>query len=362
MRELADGLPHVRTVGWVPSVLPYLNAARLSVVPLRYGAGTKRKVIQALMVGHADRDHHASAPRDSASRDGREVLIADDPHALRGRRSSGCCDGRCTWRRLARRGRRHVLAAARARDRRGPFRPGARDRARAARPARPWRRRAGRRRRRGESARVRASSSPGFASVVESDVPPGRPGARRDPRRRRAARLRGADRLALPARSGRQVRGLSPAPTARRRSPTSRSCGRRARRISCCRGQRSGGWPTTRACTSTSTAGYRIDPQRRGRDRLRPGRRAVAAGLRRRDSRRHVRADPPLQPSALGRGLALPQRRRGPAGPGPRRLSGRASRTRPSTSPPRSLGRATSRSTSAGSRSATSPPTGSSDR
>ena len=36
-------------VGWVPSVIPYLAAARLSIVPLRYGAGTKRKVIQSLM-------------------------------------------------------------------------------------------------------------------------------------------------------------------------------------------------------------------------------------------------------------------------------------------------------------------------
>src|SRR5262249_16497633 len=39
----------VRLVGWVPSVLPYLKAVRLSVVPLLYGAGTKRKLIQSLM-------------------------------------------------------------------------------------------------------------------------------------------------------------------------------------------------------------------------------------------------------------------------------------------------------------------------
>ena len=38
-------------VGWVPSVLPYLNRARVTVIPLLYGAGTKRKLIQALMAG-----------------------------------------------------------------------------------------------------------------------------------------------------------------------------------------------------------------------------------------------------------------------------------------------------------------------
>ena len=46
-----DGLENVHFVGWVPSILPYLERARLSVVPLLYGAGTKTKLIQSLMVG-----------------------------------------------------------------------------------------------------------------------------------------------------------------------------------------------------------------------------------------------------------------------------------------------------------------------
>jgi len=41
----------VRPVGWVPTLLPYLRRARVSIVPLRYGAGTKRKLIQAMLVG-----------------------------------------------------------------------------------------------------------------------------------------------------------------------------------------------------------------------------------------------------------------------------------------------------------------------
>lgn len=38
-------------VGWVPSVVPYLHHARISLVPLLTGAGTKTKLIQALAAG-----------------------------------------------------------------------------------------------------------------------------------------------------------------------------------------------------------------------------------------------------------------------------------------------------------------------
>lgn len=40
-----------KAIGWVPSVTPYLNEARVSVVPLRIGAGTKRKLIKAVLSG-----------------------------------------------------------------------------------------------------------------------------------------------------------------------------------------------------------------------------------------------------------------------------------------------------------------------
>jgi glycosyltransferase involved in cell wall biosynthesis len=41
--------PGVNLVGWVPSVRPYLERTRLAVVPLRYGAGVKGKVVQSMM-------------------------------------------------------------------------------------------------------------------------------------------------------------------------------------------------------------------------------------------------------------------------------------------------------------------------
>ncbi len=70
--------PHVRVVGWVPSVIPYLEQTRVSLIPLLYGAGTKRKLIQSLMV---------QTPSVSTTvgvegldlRDGEEILVADDP-------------------------------------------------------------------------------------------------------------------------------------------------------------------------------------------------------------------------------------------------------------------------------------------
>lgn len=43
--------PGVRMVGWVPSIQPYVEHSRLTVVPLRHGAGVKRKVMQAMMAG-----------------------------------------------------------------------------------------------------------------------------------------------------------------------------------------------------------------------------------------------------------------------------------------------------------------------
>src|SRR6185436_16820538 len=50
IRGHAADLPAVRMVGWVPSVVPYVEHARLTVLPLRYGAGTKRKLLQTLAI------------------------------------------------------------------------------------------------------------------------------------------------------------------------------------------------------------------------------------------------------------------------------------------------------------------------
>lgn len=108
IRSFADGLPQVRMVGWVPEVLPYLEAARVSVIPLRYGAGTKRKLLQALMAG---------TPAVSTSvgiegfglTDGENVLVADDGKLLARAVEALITDG-ALWNRLSTNGREHMLA------------------------------------------------------------------------------------------------------------------------------------------------------------------------------------------------------------------------------------------------------------
>jgi glycosyltransferase involved in cell wall biosynthesis len=102
----SHALSHVRWVGWVPSVLPYLARARVSVLPLLYGAGTKRKMIQTLMMG---------TPAVSTSvgmeglglANGRHVLQADDPGAF-ARGISRLLQDAELWLHLADDGREHI--------------------------------------------------------------------------------------------------------------------------------------------------------------------------------------------------------------------------------------------------------------
>lgn len=75
--ELAWGIPDVNLVGWVPSLEPYLHSARVTAVPLRYGAGTKRKLIQALLAGTPT----VATPAGAEGMDlahGKHLLVAED--------------------------------------------------------------------------------------------------------------------------------------------------------------------------------------------------------------------------------------------------------------------------------------------
>jgi glycosyltransferase involved in cell wall biosynthesis len=99
IRSLAEGHEHVRMIGWVPSLAPYYARARVCLVPLTYGAGTKRKVIEALMSG---------VPTVSTSvgieglevADGEHVLVANDPVEFAGAVERLAADSRL-WRRLS---------------------------------------------------------------------------------------------------------------------------------------------------------------------------------------------------------------------------------------------------------------------
>jgi glycosyltransferase involved in cell wall biosynthesis len=107
VQEAAPGLSQMKVVGWVPSVLPYLHAARVSIVPLRYGAGTKRKVIQALMAGTPTVTSSVGA-EGLGLRHGREVLIADDPADFAAGIDRLLRRPVASWA-LARRGRSHAI-------------------------------------------------------------------------------------------------------------------------------------------------------------------------------------------------------------------------------------------------------------
>jgi SAM-dependent methyltransferase/glycosyltransferase involved in cell wall biosynthesis len=76
VRRCCKDSRNARLVGWVPSVVPYLERVRLSVIPLLYGAGTKRKLMQSLMAGTPS----VSTPVgiEGFDLDNRHVLVAGD--------------------------------------------------------------------------------------------------------------------------------------------------------------------------------------------------------------------------------------------------------------------------------------------
>ena len=117
------GLPNVKMVGWVPSVEPYLERARICVAPLLHGAGVKGKILESLMAGTPVVTTTLGA-EGTALRHGDHLLIADTPQGLADGIAQLLTDRTC-WEHLAdhghARGHRGVLARARGRAvRRGP--------------------------------------------------------------------------------------------------------------------------------------------------------------------------------------------------------------------------------------------------
>jgi len=109
LRECARGLDGVRMVGWVPDVTPYFHRVRASVVPLLHGAGTKRKMVQALMHGTPTVSTDIGIEGLDLV-DGEHVVVANDPIAIargieRLLRDDTFCES------LASRGLEHVVAS-----------------------------------------------------------------------------------------------------------------------------------------------------------------------------------------------------------------------------------------------------------
>jgi glycosyltransferase involved in cell wall biosynthesis len=75
----------------VPSVVPYLEAARVAIVPLRVGSGTRLKALEAMSAGRPVAGTTAGLEGLGLS-DGEQAAIADDPHGLAARIVRLCRD------------------------------------------------------------------------------------------------------------------------------------------------------------------------------------------------------------------------------------------------------------------------------
>jgi glycosyltransferase involved in cell wall biosynthesis len=98
--------PHVTVTGWVESTEPHLDACRVSVAPLRYGAGMKGKIGEALARGLPVVSTGIGA-EGMDLRDGVHALIADDPRAF-AEAIVRLYRDEALWTALSAAGRRHV--------------------------------------------------------------------------------------------------------------------------------------------------------------------------------------------------------------------------------------------------------------
>jgi glycosyltransferase involved in cell wall biosynthesis len=99
----------VRLVGWVPSVLPYVQRVRISLIPLLYGAGTKRKLMQSLMAGTPAVSTPIGIEGLNLEHD-RHVLVAEDATAFAASVTQLIKDEEL-WRRLADEAGNHIRTA-----------------------------------------------------------------------------------------------------------------------------------------------------------------------------------------------------------------------------------------------------------
>ncbi len=106
VRDLAAD--DVEVTGWVPSTVPYLDRARVSIAPLRYGAGVKGKIGEALSHGLPVVTTTIGA-EGMGLLDGEHALIADAPEAFAAAVARVHSDD-AQWERLATAGRAHIEA------------------------------------------------------------------------------------------------------------------------------------------------------------------------------------------------------------------------------------------------------------
>ena len=223
----AAGLPNVKMVGWVPSVEPYLERARVCVAPLLHGAGVKGKILESLMAGTPVVTTTLGA-EGTRLRHGDQLLIADTPEELADGHRATAHGPRVL---AAHRGSGSAEVAARACA-------GARAPSGSTRSSRACSTAAAMARAQTTSVTAQAGarrptsrlSARGRGDAATRSPSSGSQRAGRLPRRRCAARLARAVAWALPARRRTAGGPATTRRTARRRSSTSRPCETRGAR------------------------------------------------------------------------------------------------------------------------------------
>ena len=101
--------PSITVTGYVPDLLPYLQSHLISVAPLRYGAGMKGKIGEALAHGLPVLTTTIGAEGMGLGAEGSGALVADDPEMFADLVARLYGD-RALWGRLSATGRRHMEA------------------------------------------------------------------------------------------------------------------------------------------------------------------------------------------------------------------------------------------------------------
>ena len=104
--RVADSIPRTTVIGYVESVSPFLERSRVLVVPLRYGGGTRLKILEAMAAGLPVVSTSAGCAGLGLRHD-EQILIADEPSEFAHQVERVLTDDELS-RRLSRDGRRSV--------------------------------------------------------------------------------------------------------------------------------------------------------------------------------------------------------------------------------------------------------------
>ncbi|NHM26786.1 glycosyltransferase [Desulfofundulus sp. TPOSR] len=96
----------IKVTGYVPALRPYLEQCRLMLAPVRYGAGLKTKIVEALAAGLPVVTTRIGA-EGMELRAGENVVVADDP-VFFSRAAAALYRDEALWDRLSRGGQEHV--------------------------------------------------------------------------------------------------------------------------------------------------------------------------------------------------------------------------------------------------------------